>query len=195
MFNWPVVFLAPSFGFFRLLFALSASLFASSSCGFLSIPFCFSRPFGFAPFLFLKCFCSFPIYCPFLLLHSICFVATFGCSLPSLTHATLLYHPLFLAWFASHAAPTHMRFSPAIANSLAIQLSLLHCSVCSFQPSPPRRRHRWTVPGRAHPPRTHRRWPATPVTRPSQNLRRGCYHSPRLGSPSLATRGNDRRGK
>ena len=45
-------FLAPSFGFSRLLFALSASLFAFSSCGFLSNPFCFPALFVLLPFFF-----------------------------------------------------------------------------------------------------------------------------------------------
>ena len=86
--NKPVVF-GTLFCFSRLLFALSASLFASSSCGFLSIPLCLSRPFGVAPFLvFVLTFLVSPINCSFLLLHSFCFVGPFGflpppCRFPS----------------------------------------------------------------------------------------------------------------
>ena len=86
-------FLAPSFVFNCLLFAFSAFLFTFSSCGFLSIPLCFSHPFGFAPFLvFVLTFLVHPFNCSYLLLHSFCFVAHFGFihppfRLPSLRHS------------------------------------------------------------------------------------------------------------
>ena len=80
LFSTSPWFLAPSYVFNGLLFALSASLFAFSIVWFfLTIPLCFSRPSGVAPFLvFVLALLVSPITCRFLLHHSICFVALFG---------------------------------------------------------------------------------------------------------------------